>query len=316
MLVQKGEWEECLSLASKQGSDVLNSYLQRYAKLLLQEGHFKDAAKTFHKYSCPTQQSLLPFYKTIALEILAGSNDGELQVLRDMLQKVNENLSLQMDKGNPVYVEFYQYLLVSHLLLLKSQCLRQQGLGKVYMKICISLLRYTKEIRADKAFIDSGNACRKEKVYNMAFVFLNRYLDLAEAIDDPEGAALADNTDFADTDLPSPYDIPLPEKNLLSEHEREEIRDWVLQMSVDSKIEQSLTTRCCDFCGTDIYEASLSCPKCQHTWEPCIITGYPLVKNQHITCKFCDKGALREDWNEYISVTQHCPWCKSIQTPY
>lgn len=30
----------------------------------------------------------------------------------------------------------------------------------------------------------------------MAFVFFNRYLDLAEAIEDPDGCAIADNSDF------------------------------------------------------------------------------------------------------------------------
>ena len=98
-------------------------------------------------------------------------------------------------------------------------------------------MRYTKVIRADKAFLDAGNAARKEQIYSTAFVFLNRYLDLADAIDDPDGAALADNTDFNTSDIPSPYDIPLPDKNLLSELERDEIKDWVLQMSMDTNVE-------------------------------------------------------------------------------
>ena len=39
---------------------------------------------------------------------------------------------------------------------------------------------------------------------NMSFFFLNRFLDIADAIEDPENAAI-DNTDFMDTDIPSPY---------------------------------------------------------------------------------------------------------------
>ena len=43
-------------------------------------------------------------------------------------------------------------------------------------------------------------------------MFLNRYLDLADAIDD--NGELMDNGDFANTDIP--MDIHLPEKKFLS----------------------------------------------------------------------------------------------------
>ena len=38
----------------------------------------------------------------------------------------------------------------------------------------------------------------------MSFFFLNRFLDIADAIEDPDNAAI-DNTDFMETDIPSPY---------------------------------------------------------------------------------------------------------------
>jgi len=47
----------------------------------------------------------------------------------------------------------------------------------------------------------------------MAFVFLNRYLDLVEAIEEGSLESL-DNADFQDTDIP--LEIPLPEKPYLS----------------------------------------------------------------------------------------------------
>lgn len=47
----------------------------------------------------------------------------------------------------------------------------------------------------------------------MAFVFLNRYLDLVEAIE--EGSLdMLDNTDLQETDIP--VEVPLPEKPYLS----------------------------------------------------------------------------------------------------
>ena len=35
MLAQRGQWEECLGLAEKQGADVLNNYLMKFSKLYL-----------------------------------------------------------------------------------------------------------------------------------------------------------------------------------------------------------------------------------------------------------------------------------------
>ena len=48
---------------------------------------------------------------------------------------------------------------------------------------------------------------------NMAFVFLNRYIDLADAIDEGTGEIM-DNQFMADTDVP--FDLNLPETKYLT----------------------------------------------------------------------------------------------------
>ena len=187
---------------------------------------------------------MLPVYKTIAVEILVSVHEMELTLLKEMLQKFCENLSLQVEEKNPILLEFYKYLLITHFLLLKSEC-SKNNLTRVLAKLCTSLLRYTKEIRADKAFLDAGEANRREGINNMAFMFFNRYLDLYEAIEDPDSGGINDNSDFELTDLPSPQDIPLPEKNLISADERDNIRDWVLNMNMSGNNDKSLATRNC-----------------------------------------------------------------------
>lgn len=59
---------------------------------------------------------------------------------------------------------------------------------------------------------------------NMAFVILNRYLDLADAQEDPSAHSLADleSADFAGTDVPA--DAPIPEQPYAPEPAREEVR--------------------------------------------------------------------------------------------
>jgi len=103
---------------------------------------------------------------------------------------------------------------------MKSDC-QKHGLQNVLAKLSACLLRYTKEIRADKAYHDAGNANRSAGLNNAAFIYFNRYIDLYDVIDDPDNAGGLDNTAFENTDIPSPFEIPLPEKNIINPAERD-----------------------------------------------------------------------------------------------
>lgn len=69
----------------------------------------------------------------------------------------------------------------------------------------------------------------------MAFVFLNRFLDVCEAIEEGSLDSL-DHTDFIDTDIP--YEIPLPDTLSIPDNLREEAKEWVLAVSMDQQVEQ------------------------------------------------------------------------------
>lgn len=57
---------------------------------------------------------------------------------------------------------------------------------------------------------------------SMAFVMLNRYLDLADALEDPDAnLGQLENADFVNTDVP--FDISLPEQPYGTEAAREEV---------------------------------------------------------------------------------------------
>lgn len=103
---------------------------------------------------------MLPAYKTIAQDVLSSDSEIELQILREMLQKLVKNLEAAIgDRNSPVFQEFHRFLTITHLLLLKGEC-GKNNLNRCNAKLCTSLLRYCKDIRADKAFLDAGNACR------------------------------------------------------------------------------------------------------------------------------------------------------------
>jgi intraflagellar transport protein 172 len=82
-----------------------------------------------------------------------------------------------------------------------------------------------------------GKDLKEDGKLSEAFVFLNHYLDLCEAIEEGEGQ-LVDHSDLVQTDFPS--NIPLPSRLYLSEDPREHdnIREWVLTVSMDQRIDQ------------------------------------------------------------------------------
>lgn len=51
---------------------------------------------------------------------------------------------------------------------------------------------------------------------------------------------MLDNSDFTDTDIP--FEVPVPDKQHLPEEKREEVKQWVLAVSMDQKVEQVLPT--------------------------------------------------------------------------
>ena len=69
----------------------------KFSKQYLSQGQFKETARVLTRYGCPVIQPMLPVYKTIAIEILASVHEMELVILKELLQKLTENLSLQVD---------------------------------------------------------------------------------------------------------------------------------------------------------------------------------------------------------------------------
>ncbi len=74
----------------------------------------------------------------------------------------------------------------------------------------------------------------------MAFVLLNRFLDIADMIEengDSADATLLDNTDFEQTDVP--YDkLCIPVRSCVNGVLKEQAKEWVLAISLDQRIEQ------------------------------------------------------------------------------
>jgi intraflagellar transport protein 172 len=208
--------------------------------------------------------------------------------------------------------EFHKSLYAAHYQTIRSR-LRDSGKSpELVAKISVASCRYCNGFPVDRAFYEAGLDCKAANMINMSFFFLNRFLDIADAIDDPDNAAI-DNTDFMDTDIPSPYDLDLPENAHVTGQKVEEIRDCVLGWSMDQEVQQKMDLRQCDKCRADIYTATLNCPKCNFKYEPCAISGYPVLKRSRVECSNCRCSANRDDWNVWVQNFKTCPWCSAPQ---
>lgn len=130
-----------------------------------------------------------------------------------------------------------QYMIIAHYYCTRSACRQVQSLQPIAMRISIALLRYTDIIPVDKGFYEAGMDLRNAGREAEAFVMLNHYLDVCEAIEEGSGN-LVDHSDLTSTDFPS--SVPLPEEIHLKNDPdlHEEVREWVLAVSMDQQVDQ------------------------------------------------------------------------------
>ena len=329
-----GEWAKAYELAGKQGQDVTDKYASLHAASLVKQSKAYSAVRVFLEHGTPILPANFPLYKRIATDVLAAGGDVEsaspnprhgandayaphtyvvLSDLREMLAGLMKQLAVIDSTGTPATQELSRLLTITHYAHLRLVA-RREELTSCHCKLSVSALRYTTVLPVDKAFFDAAVACRDAATLNMAFVLFNRFLDLTDRMADVDGGDI-DNADFLATDIPSPFDTPLPAVQWYSDAVREEAREWVLEKAMSHDIGQSVTLRNCDKCGKGMYEAGLVCHHCQYAYEACVVSGYPVMRGKKVSCGGCGKSALREEWNKYVAKVKKCPWCSTNATP-
>ena len=311
VFASNGQWEECLQLAVKSGSADQSEYTAQFAKNMVDAHNYVRLLTGLAKYGAPADQALFDAYARMSREVLSkgyGCNEEHLSMVRDVLYKVVAGLG----DGNAARSRFDKLLQIAHLMHL-WRVFDKKEMKEQTAKVSISLVRYCNELPADMLFMEAGSASKEFGWLNMAFVFWNRYLDLSEAMEDPDSAVI-ENSDFENTDIP--YDFTLPERQYSTEDQREKVRDWILTVSMDNQVDQEISISTCDKCHTnDMYIAGLQCKKCSQAYDPCIVTGYPVKRSTRVQCRSCHKSANRDDWNAYIGAMKNCPWCRNPQNP-
>ncbi|KAK8378095.1 hypothetical protein O3P69_018808 [Scylla paramamosain] len=308
MYVESGQWSRALETAASHGPQLLHKYLARYASSLIKDGHAVKALALYKQYGAPPFTQNFNIYRRLVLDLLSLHHLCAPQAyhtwadLRDILLSLVDNLR-QHEDTDGVLAEFELLLLLAHYLAARSAYMATPQLENLSAKVSVSVLRYTHILPADKAFYEAGMACKEVGWKNMAFVFLNRFLDLCEAIEEGSLDSL-DHTDFIDTDIP--YEIPLPDTLSIPEPLREEAKEWVLAVSMDQQVEQVLPMD-----ERMVYEASLM-GNDGASYPPCVISGYPVIRNRLDLKR--GQAANKEDWNKLVMATKMAstPECQDV----
>ena len=82
--------------------------------------------------------------------------------------------------------------------------------------------------------------------------------------------------------------------------------------SIEGRAKVKLPTRPCTKCQALIAETSLFCQTCMTSYEPCIVTGMPVL-DPFVRCANCHRMANKNDWNVFVYEFKACPWCRSAQ---
>eukprot|EP00762_Andalucia_godoyi_P003650 ANDGO_00724.mRNA.1 Intraflagellar transport protein 172 len=321
---RRGQWDECLKLASQQNDRILlSTYVLQYVEHLLRVE--KDEAKAVHalvSHVCPpvidNEDTLMHILEDVVKPSLFSgrkySSLSKIDIAQDakvLLHALDREASMSQSASD--YVR--KWVRITHLNFTAVKCEDSSlpGLVQLSARCRSSLLRYALDLPVDKVFFDAGVACKKAGLFNSAFVFLNRYLDLSEAIDEPDESPYLENSEFEGSDIP--FDFEIPEKHSVDEHSREEARSWVLTVSLDPKVSQELPKESCHRCGKDIWIGNVKCSSCSTNFEECSVSGFPIVPGSLVSCSSCHIDATREAWNEWVSTFKTCPYCTSPQMP-
>ncbi|XP_060947369.1 intraflagellar transport protein 172 homolog [Limanda limanda] len=310
LYAKRGQWEKCLSTASKQNFKILHKYVALYATDLIKEGNAQKALQLYLQHGAPPNPQNFNIYKRLFLDLINLPDTDRPESyrmwadLRNFLMQLSENVSKSAKANSPAHEDFSQMLLIAHYYAARAAAKGVEQLVSVAAKLSTSLLRHTELIPADKAFYEAGLFCKAAGWETMSFIFLNHFMDLCDAVE--EGTVDDLNySDFRDTDIP--VEVPVPTKLCINEAQREEIRNLLLSVCMDHS--KQLLPRD----ERNSYVGSLVDANTGQRSLPCVLTGFPVLSNG-IDFSSVGKTANKEDWDKFDMATKttHSPECQDV----
>lgn len=298
LLAEQGQWSRCIEKAKQINSSVMHKYLAKYAAHLIQTKQSMAAMGLYLQHGSPALPQNYNIYTKITLECLSLREEEVSSTWKDLRSFLFQIVQCIRD-ASPVDAmldHFEQLLLIAHYYVTRGICREIPSLNFIAIRISVALLRYTDLIPVDKGFYEAGMDLRSIGRESEAFILINHYLDVCEAIEEDSGM-LVDHSDLTVTDFPS--SVPIPEvMHLANEPNRhEEIREWILAVSMDQKIDQVLPTD-----NRNMYESSLGLSD-----QPCIVSGYPVLSRNPVSFTRSKRMANGDVWSKLNVAAKMSP---------
>eukprot|EP01029_Cantina_marsupialis_P015583 TRINITY_DN3415_c0_g1_i3.p1 TRINITY_DN3415_c0_g1~~TRINITY_DN3415_c0_g1_i3.p1 ORF type:complete len:801 (+),score=314.00 TRINITY_DN3415_c0_g1_i3:205-2607(+) len=317
MFAERGEWEKVFEICLDDEA-TCRKYSVRYATSLCEEHKTISAIGALRKYGVGLGSEDIELCGTLMRQLMVmDDNEDEMDDVENAFVNIRDVLvTMQQEalEAGSQNDEMDKLVLVAHYICMFNR-MSLSSMADLKSRVSMSLLRYTNMMPAERLFYFAGVACKDNDERSDAFVYFNRFVDLIEVINKESDIDMLDNTDFLETGLPSVFDLVLGEKVFLSPQRVEDIREWVLQVSMENDVDQELTLESCEECGNEKYAPCLSCMSCNTEYDACIVTGFPIEKSNKVHCTICKSHADKDSFNRYVEQFKACPWCESPQQP-
>ena len=312
--IQANEWDKVMRIARQRGPEDTKIFAAMHVQHLLRERMLEKALDVIAMDGMETRDfRFFDTWQTMAEQIIAEMPNAtlDLTVFHDGIVKVVDSMKTmgQTDQAIARASALRDIIHIYHM----QAFMVEKGFPEYALKHILALPRYVGYIPPDKAYYDAGMAAKDAKNDSIAFIYLNHFLDLRDKIDEGEpDSSNVDNTDFAATDFP--FNYPLPRRLSVPEAAAEEANKWVLAISIEKHLDPRLPTVKCPTHGVDMFEGALRSPS-GASYDPCAISGFPILGELRVRCKSCQRPANQEDWNRFVMQAKMCPWCKTQQAP-
>lgn len=244
---QRGQWKKVFEVCQKEKPSVRARYAFRYAAKLVDEDKALEAAIALAEHGVSYNRKFLDLYRKIAKDVLSMDMAAEsatkdhgrttyvaLRTFLFQLVSIAQRSSSSPDsktRDDDVVGEFERLLMIAHFTVMRITAASSNQYA-LAAKLSIALLRDCGVVPWDKAFLLAGDHCQSAKWSGLAYTLYNRFLDITEAVEDGDSSGV-DNTDFQDTDIPSPYNMELPQRAYADDEYCEDVRNKVLTSALD-----------------------------------------------------------------------------------
>lgn len=318
----QGNWEAVFQAAPREGPTAPAKYAAMYAERQAQEGNVTEALSILVRHGATANPEHAQLYRKVAQHALGQVgidmiDVGMLDNLKSFLQNLITASRAAPSSAFPLQ-QFISLLSATYFTLHLDVC-KQRGYKDLAATVATGMLRYLDFLPADRAFYEAGVCCRDQGNLKYAYVFLNQYLDIADAIDMKMKRRDRYSSDLGDMyDLNLPANIRVPDSHFRGSTEllRKQIKSWGIKIAMEKSVENMTDQQECAYCGALLRTSTFECAQCSRTREACIVSGMLITKpSERVECTSCRMPAKKDAWNQWILSNRDCPYCHTQGRP-